>query len=81
MVDGLDGWGRALIEAVDREEYLWGDGLLAGGYILVEGCHLVLYLDDEIVRHDAAVVQIVVDFAIGGDAKDFHIDGVVAMEC
>ena len=80
MVDGFDGWGRVLVEAIDREEYLWGDGLLTGGYISVESSHLMLNLDDEIVRHNTAVMQIVVDFIVGGDSQDFHIDGVVTVE-
>ena len=49
MVDGLQGWGRVVVETVDREEHLWGDGLLTGGDVFVEGRHFVLYLDDEVV--------------------------------
>ena len=64
MVDGLDGRGGVLVETVDSEEYLWSDGLLAGGNVLVEGCHLVIHLDGIVVGYDATIVQFVVDLIV-----------------
>ena len=81
MVNSLQGWGGIVIEAVNREEGLWSDGLFTGGDVLVEGGHLVFYLDNEVIRHDAAVMQVIVDLTVRCDTKDFHGDRIVTVKC
>ena len=69
-----------IIEAVNRKERLRCDGLQSCASVLVEGSQLMLHLYYIIVRHNASIVQAIVNLTIWCDANYFQLDGVVAIQ-